>query len=171
MVDNKNFEEMFLKIKLEENERLSQAENDPRIGTVLKQIKESTDEKLTEKCGNFIERLNQLSKGDKFELDEKMELKINPKEGKEDEYFKIQSILKKCVQEFNKIHIENISKIAYFINFRNKAFEKCLNNCKSLTNPKTCIKDCFDYNIFNTKATNDIIFDEFMKYSTSIKKI
>jgi hypothetical protein len=171
MVDNINFEEIFLKIKLKEQERLLQAENDPRIGSLISNIQETSNTKITENCGNFIERLNQLSKGDKFELDDKMELIINPKDGKEDEYFKIQESLTKCIARYNTIHYENLSKISYLINFRNKTFEKCLNTCKSMTNPTICISNCFNYNIVNTKATNDIIFDEFIKYSSSIKKL
>jgi hypothetical protein len=171
MVDNTKFEETVLKLKLEEQQRLLQAESDPRVYNLLNQISEISNNKINNKCGSLIERLNQLSKGDKFELDEKMQLNINPKEGKEDEYFKIQTRLEKCLKDFNTVHFQNMSKLAYIVNFRNKANDKCIDKCRSINNPNDCIRDCINFNIINTRATNDLIYDEFMKYFSSINKL
>jgi hypothetical protein len=171
MVDDLKFEETYLKIKLEKGPQLLRAESDPRIPNLLSKINEISNDKMNEKCGNLIERLNLLTNGNKIELDDNYNLKINPKEGKEDEYFKTESNLKKCLQNFNIVHYENLSKLNYLVNFRNKANDKCLVKCRSLDDPADCIKDCFNFNIINTKATNDLLFDEFMKYYNSVNKL
>jgi hypothetical protein len=171
MVDNTKFEETLLKIKLEEQQRLLQAESDPRAYNLINQIKEISNNKINDKCGDLIERLNQLSKGDKFELDEQMNLKINPKEGKEDEYFNIQTKLENCLKDYSNVHVQNLSKLAYIVNYRNKANDKCIDRCRNINNPNDCIRDCINFNMMNTRATNDLIYDEFMKYLSSINKI
>jgi hypothetical protein len=170
----KHFEDLHMKVKLEVQPTIKEAEKNPMYQRITYDINELCRSKINEKCGNIYERLLNISSGNKIRLDENNNIEMSAVKGKEKEFLKLKIDLEQCssVDHIGQTHLMRINKIS---TFKLKVNDFCLDKCREKFNndneTTACIKDCYTLMLLNVKATIPIVNDELMKYLSSVKKL
>ena len=165
------YEEIYIKIKLKEEFKIHQVEMNQEISSLFENVRQNSDLKTKEKCGEIFEELRMFSVNNTVGFDENGQINSTPLTGKGKDFQRAKIILENCITKIERVHYENLINLKFLNNFRAYSSDLCFNKCKKLDNPKDCIRDCFNFKYMNTIAINDLMRDQLIKYLNAINKL
>jgi hypothetical protein len=177
---NEKLNVMITKLKLSKynNENFLISENTELIQRKLNDL---VAEKFSI-CKKNLNSIQEISKKEEFnvKINEygKIEVNSTPLQGKEKQHKFLLNNFYKCSQKFADAETLHIGKINIIHKFVDVAFTKCAyNNCEQLVingnseeRINSCLKECFEYDINNKKASLELINDEYLKYISKVEK-
>lgn len=150
-------------------------------GLLQKKLNDLVIEKFAN-CKKNLDYIKEISKKEDFNVNinefGKIEIKSTPLQGKEKNHKLLLNNFYKCSQKFADAETAHIGKIDILYKFVDLAFNKCAyKNCEKLViqnKPEeeinSCLKECFEYDINNKKASLELINDEYLKYISKVEK-